>query len=67
VTRTTARVAQHSGTQLQKRGGDTQQHKQQQTNCKTHSKNTENTKLKQCFRNQIFANKEIEKGGNGMP
>jgi hypothetical protein len=25
------------------------------------------TKAKANFRNQIFANKEIEKGGNGMP
>mgnify|MGYP007057705396 CR=1 FL=1 len=66
VTHTTAEVAQHSGTQLQKRGGDAKQHKQQQINCKTHSKNTENTMIKQTFRTEIFANKEIEKDRNGI-
>jgi hypothetical protein len=49
VTHTTAEVAQHSGTQLQKRGGEYKQQQKQQSFCKTHSKNTENTKLKQTF------------------
>jgi hypothetical protein len=34
---------------------------------KNNSKNTEKAMIKQCFRTEIFANKEIEKGGNGMP
>ena len=66
MTHTTAEVAQHSGRRQQKRGGEYKQHKQQQTNCKTHSKNTEKAMIKQCFATEIFANKEICESQNGM-
>jgi hypothetical protein len=60
-------VAQHSGTQLQKRGGEYKQQQKQQSFCKSHAKTHEKAMIKQTFRTEIFANKEIKKGGNGMP
>jgi hypothetical protein len=60
-------VAQHSGTQLQKRGGECKQQQKAQSFCKNTQKNTEKAIIKQCFESQIFANKEIGKRPNGMP
>ena len=62
MTRTTAEVAQHSGKPQQKRGRGRRQQQKAQNNCEKHTKSHEKPKQKQCFENQIFANKEIEKG-----
>lgn len=67
MTRTTAEVAQHSGTAQQKRGDASTKQQKAQNNCKKHTKSHEKPKKKQCFAREIFANKEIEKGRNGMP
>ena len=49
VTHTTAEVAQHSGTQLQKRGEEYKQQQKAQTVCKNTAKTHENAKQKQSF------------------
>jgi len=66
VTRTTAEVAQHSGERQQKRGDASIKQQKAQNNCKKHTKSHEKPKQKQCFATEIFANKEIAKGKNGM-
>lgn len=66
MTHTTAEVAQHSGERQQKRGDASIKQQKAQNNCKKHTKSHEKPKKKQENQTQMFANKEIAKGKNGM-
>jgi hypothetical protein len=59
-------VAQHSGERQQKRGDASTKQQKAQNNCKKHTKSHEKPKQKQENQTQMFANKEIAKGKNGM-